>query len=142
MKNLCDIIVAIAAGGGLFLGLYNCLLELVRRRPRAEVHIRKIVRKDGFDVGFSATAVNTGEATFTVCAFDARDKRGERIHFTPMDGCDHLPKVIHPGEQCQIKGFHIGDKDAPVTGDVVRFAFILPTGKEFRSKKLPRAIES
>ena len=64
MENI-NITTALAFGG-FCLSVYNCLLELVRRHPRCKVCVRKIVREDGVDIGFSASAVNTGEVAFTV----------------------------------------------------------------------------
>ena len=35
----------------------------------------------------------------------------------------------------------VGGKDAPVTGNMVRFVFAISAGKEFHSKKLPKGVE-
>lgn len=141
-KSILDVVVAFAAFGGFCLSLYNCALEIVRRRPHGKVRVRKITRKDGVDIGFAASAVNTGEATFTVCGFRMFDGKGVAVSPFAMDGCDDLPKVVHPGEQCQIKCFSVDDENIAVTGNVKRMAFILATGKELRSKKLPHGIDS
>ena len=138
---MLDVVVAFAAIGGFCLSLYNCALELVRRRPRGKVRVRKITRKDGIDIGFTASAVNTGEATFTVCGFRMLDGHGVVVSPFGMGGSDHLPKVVHPGEQCQVKCFRVDDEHPAVTGNVKRMVFLLATGKELRSKKLPRGID-
>lgn len=139
---MLDVVVAFAAIGGFCLSLYNCALELFRRHPRGKVHVRKVTGEDGVDVGFAASAVNTGEATFTVCAFEMLDGKGKRIWATDMGGSDHLPKVVHPGEQCEVKRFGVDGEDSSVLGDVKRMVFVLATGKKLRSKKLPRGIDA
>lgn len=144
MKITADAIVAFAAFGGFCLSIYNCLLELVRRRPRAAVRVRKIPSGANVDVGFSAAIVNTGIAAFTVTEIYLLKRSGEKVSppLMPLGTGDHVPKILHPGEQCQIEIDRIGDKDAPVTGDVVRVVFAISSGEEFRSKKLPRGVET
>ena len=69
------------------------------------------------------------------------DGNGAVVTPFSMSGGDHLPKVVHPGEQCQVKCFRIDDEHPAVTGNVKRIVFILATGKKLRSKKLPCGIE-
>ena len=139
-KTIFDATVAFCAFGGFCLALYNCILELVRRRPRAKVRVREIVREDGIKIGFAAITANTGETTFTVSEFHLLDRNGLSVRFTPIN-FDKLPKVVHPGEQCRIEAFGIDTEHDSLFGDVVRIAFVLSTGKQFRSKKLPHGIE-
>ena len=139
-QTIFDGIVAFCAFGGFCLALYNCILELVRRHPRAKIRVREITREDGVKIGFAAIAANTGEATFTISEFHLLDRFGKSVRFTPIN-FDKLPKVVHPGEQCRIEAFSIDAEPDPIFGDVVRAAFILSTGKKFRSKKLPHGVE-
>ena len=144
MKSILDVVIASAAFGGFALSVYNCFLELVRSHPRCSVRVRKLVRrikKQVVDVGVTAVAVNEGIIAFTVSEVYLLKRDGSRLAPESPGGRDRVPKVVHPGEDCEIKIYRVDDKNAPVLGDVVRVVFVISSGKEFRSKKLPDGME-
>ena len=141
LKPMLDVVVAFAAIGGFCLSLCNCALELVRSRPRGKVRVWKVRREDGVDIGFTATALNTGKVAFTVCELRLYAVGGKRVPATPVH-FNKLPKVIHPGEQCCVEVFCSCSQDEPGTGDVVRAAFALATDKELQAKPLADGIDT
>lgn len=130
-------LVNFAAIGGFCLALYNCLLELICRKPRAKVRVWKMTREDGIDIGFSAAAVNTGVSAFTVRFVNAVYKDGSVKRLDAWCGSDKLPKVVHSGEQCEIKYLSVNHDDTTATDGVIRVVFVISTGQKFRSKNLP-----
>lgn len=127
--------------GGFCLGVYNCILEIVRRRPRAVVRVRKRKGQDGVDKGFAATIVNVGEVAFTVSEVYLVKRDGKRIPPFSPGGRDSIPKLVSPGEDCEVIIYGIDGEKHPVIGDVVRVVFAISSGKKFRSVKLPEGLE-
>ena len=136
-----DITTAIAFGG-FCLGVYNCVLEIVRRHPRAVVRLRKrFAIQDGIDKGFTATIANVGEVAFTVTEAYLVKRDGERVSPLITDACDKIPKIVNPGEVCELQICGVDGKKHAVLRDVVRAVFAISSGKEFRSKKIPKGVE-
>ena len=146
MENFVSIlnshgITAAIAFGGLCLAVYNCILEITRRHPRAVVRVKKIHGGDPVDKCFAAQIVNVGEVAFTVSEAYLVKRNGERIAPDCTGGCDLIPKVVHPGEDCEIIVHRIDGEEHPILGDVVRVVFATSSGKQFKSKELPRHFE-
>lgn len=129
------------AFAGFCLGVYNCILEVVRRHPRAIVKVKKARRDSPVNKCFSAMVVNVGEVAFTVSEVYLVKRNGERIAPASPGGGDNMPKVVHPGEDCEIVCYGIDGEKHPILGNVVRVVFTTSSGKKFKSKKLPRNFE-
>ena len=134
-------ITAAIAFAGFCLALYNCVLEIIRRRPRAIVRVKKFRRGDPVNKCFAAAVVNVGEVAFTVSEVYLVKRNGERVAPGSPGGRDRFPKVVHPGEDCEIVFYGIDGEKHPILGDVVRVVFAASSGKKFKSKKLPRNLE-
>lgn len=134
-------VVAASALVGCALSVFNLARDLLARHPRGKVRVWKVRREDGVDIGFTATALNTGKVAFTVCELRLYAVGGKRVPATPVH-FNKLPKVIHPGEQCCVEVFCSCSQDEPGTGDVVRAAFALATGKELQAKRLADGIDT
>lgn len=129
------------AFGGFCLGVYNCMLEIIRRRPRAKVRIRRWKWRDTIDEGFSAMVANIGEVAFTVTEVYLVKRDGERVPPLTSGACDKIPKLVKPGEVCELHVCGIDGEQHAVLRDVVRTVFAISSGKEFISKKLPEGVE-
>lgn len=130
-----DYITLALAVGGFVLGVTNYLTDLLRRRHRARITFANSYSALGH-IGLGVTVENNGETTFTVCdiGFDVKRKRQLLIPF--KDG-DKLPKVLHPGEHCEV--IIPGDSYLNADGRDIEYVFArLPSGQKFRSKKLTR----
>lgn len=140
MKNID--ITAVIAFASFCLSIYNCILEIIRRRPRAMVRVYKRTGDDSIDKGANAAIVNVGELPFTVTEIYLLKRDGSPAPPTTDIIRDQIPKVVHPGEMCKVEIHSINSKENPVFRDIVRIAFSISTGKHFYSKKLPKGIES
>jgi len=118
---------------GFALGVINYVTDLFRRRHRASVSVGNYIDSFGC-IGLAVTVENTGETTFTVTgiAFKLKDRR--QLWCAAMKG-DMLPKVIHPGEHCQVVIPASSYLDPP-RRDIKNVFARLPSGKEFHSKRL------
>lgn len=121
------------AAGGLALGLANSFSNFLRSRHRANVVFWNYVDSLGRK-GLAVTVENAGHTTFAITSIGIQLKGGKAI-FSPVEHRDVLPKVLHPGEYCEVvfpDSCYLG----PLGRDVKRVFASLPTGKKFYSKRL------
>lgn len=135
-KDLFDIATMLVAVAGLVLGVTNYITDLLRRRPRAKISFRHYQSTLEGYIGIGATVLNDGEVPFTVCDVCFELGGDDWLKVLLKEG-DALPKVLHPGEYCEVILPRRSCLDAQwgqIKGIVVR----LPAGKYFRSKRFTR----
>ena len=133
LLNWITLAVAVA---GLVLGVTNYVTDLFRRRPRAKISFRHYQSTLEGYIDIGATVLNDGEVPFTVCDVCFELGGDDWLKVLLKEG-DTLPKVLHPGEYCEVILPRRSCLDAQwgqIKGIVVR----LPAGKYFRSKRFTR----
>jgi len=137
-KLLLDWLTLALAAMGFALGVVNYLTDLLRRRPRAVVLVRNDYAVGGVHVGLRVSVVNTGEVPVSVCKVFFELRRGKGRLWDLAQQGDALPKVLHPGEHCEVvlaRGSYLDDTVLPY---IVCVCISTPSGVHFRSKKLAR----
>ena len=135
-KDLFDIATMLVAVAGLVLGVTNYITDLLRRRQRAKISFRHYQSTLEGYIGIGATVLNDGEVPFTVCDVGFELGGDDWLKVILKQG-DALPKVLHPGEYCEVILPRRSCLDAQwgqIKGIVVR----LPAGKYFSSKRFTR----
>ena len=138
MKNID--ITAVIAFASFCLSVYNCALEIFRRRPRAIVRVYKRTGDNSINKGANAAIINIGELPFTVTEIYLLKRDGSTVAPTTHIIRDQLPKVVNTGGMCEVKIHSIDCEKNPILRDIVRIVFTISTGKHFYSKKLPKGI--
>lgn len=131
--SIFDWMTLVIAVAGFVLGVINYVTELFRRRPRARVTVRNYVSSAG-DEGLAVSVVNAGETTFTVRQVAFKLRNGFVLVPFAAFGYE-FPKVLKPGEECQLMIPRRCYLDAGRRNIKCVIAEIA-TGKVFRSKKL------